>query len=287
VVTSLVTALGAGSLAVYNFAQNLIYVPINLIGVSVATAAFPHISELASQGRHREMIKVVNQSVRTIFFFAIPATVSLLLLRAQVVRVVLGSGRFDWADTIATADALAFLSLGLFAASLMPLLVRAFFAVKDTMTPLVIQLIFAVSGIVFAWLAIHQGYGIAGVALSVAVTQSLNWAVLWVALRLRLGSLGELRALRAVAVMSGCGALMAAAVQGTKMGLGSLVNMRSFLGIFTQGLAAGLVGLAVYAGAALLLGSREARQAWAMVRRRLAPAPVAIRQEEETIVPEP
>jgi putative peptidoglycan lipid II flippase len=285
-VTTMITALGAGSLAVYNLALNLVYVPINLIGVSVATAAFPYISELAAKGQHTEMIATVNRAVRTVFFFAVPATVAMLLLRAQIVRVVLGSGRFDWSDTIATADVLAYLSLGLFATALMPLMVRAFLAVKDVITPLIVQTVFAVIGIAAVWVAIRQGSGIAGVSLAIAMTQAVNWAVLWVTLRLKLGSLGEAQALKAVAVMTACGAVMAVAMQGVKIGVGSVVDMRSFFGIFSQGLAAGLTGLAVYAGAALLLGNQEARQAFALIRRKLSPAPVALRQESETIAPE-
>ena len=63
----------------------------------------------------------------------------LFLLRAQIVRLILGTGRFDWTDTRLTAACLGVFSFGLFAASLIPLLVRAFFSFQDTKTPVLIS----------------------------------------------------------------------------------------------------------------------------------------------------
>ena len=163
----------------------------------------------------------------------------------------------------------------------------AFFAIKDSVTPLLVNVFSAFVGIFFAWMAVKYDYGVVGVAASIAMASALNLAVLWVCLRLRLGSLGEAKIFRAVVVLSFCGLAMAAAIQATKMALGSVVDMHSFMGIFTQGAVAGVVGLAVYIGAALALGNHEVKQAISMIRRRMSSAPVAIRQEEESIVPEP
>ncbi|MBN1585132.1 murein biosynthesis integral membrane protein MurJ [Candidatus Uhrbacteria bacterium] len=287
VITSMITALGVGSLAVYNLGLNLVYVPINMIGISVAVAAFPFISELAERGRVREMAEAVSRAVRNIMFFAVPATVGFLLLRAQIVRVILGSRRFDWTDTVMTADVLACLSLGLFASALLPILVRAFFALHDSRTPLKVNVICAAFGVLFAWIAVQMGYGVVGVAASVSLASALNLTVLWVALRIRLGDLGEVRIFRSVAIMSLGGLAMALVTQAVKMALGSAVDMRSFAGIFTQGLTAGLAGLGAYFGMSVLLGSGEAMNVVGMVRCRLSPVPLSVSQKEESLVPEP
>lgn len=282
-VTAFVTAMGVGSLAVFNLSSNLTSFPVNIIGVSIAAAAFPFISELAEKGRTGELVQAVARSSRMIFFFAIPATIGLLLLRAQVVRVVLGSGKFDWNDTIATADSLAALSLGIFAASLIPLAVRAFFAVKDTITPLTINGATAATGVLMAWLAVHNGWGVAGICLTVSAANVLNIILLWVALRFRLGSLDEAGVLRSISIMSLAGLSMAIVLQVSKTALGSLVDMTSFWGILTQGAVAGSLGLLVYFGMMLWFGNNEARALWAQLRRRLALAPTAVRQGEDTI----
>ncbi len=282
-VTAFVTAMGVGSLAVFNLSNNLTSFPVNIIGVSIAAAAFPFISELAAKGRTAELTEAVARSSRMIFFFAIPATIGLLLLRAQVVRVILGSGKFDWNDTIATADFLAALSLGIFAASLIPLLVRAFFAVKDSLTPLFINGASAVAGVFLAWLAVRQGWGVAGICLTVSAANVLSLILLWASLRLRLGSLGETGVMRSVAVMSLAGLVMAVVVQFSKTVLGSVVDMQSFWGILTQGAVAGTLGLLVYFGLMLWSGNNEARALWTQLRRRLAAAPSAVRQGEGTI----
>jgi hypothetical protein len=80
---------------------------------------------------------------------------------------------------------------------------------------------------------------------------------------------------------------MAAAVQLSKIGLSRVVDMQTFVGIFTQGVVAGMVGIAVYIGVAFLMGSEEAREVSRLYRRRQAAVPAeALRQDGETIATE-
>jgi putative peptidoglycan lipid II flippase len=168
----------------------------------------------------------------------------------------LGSGQFDWTATILTADTLAFFSLSLFAQCLIPLLARAFFALRDTWTPFVVAFISALINIIFG-LVLKNNFGVAGLAFAFSISMAIQLALLWMMLRLKTGSLNELPILHSLYKISLAGLLMALVVQWIKTPLSHLVNMDRFWGIFTQGAIAGLLGLAIYVSLCLLLKVEE------------------------------
>ncbi len=256
VMTVIASTLVPGSLAVFNLANNLQYFPIGIIGISFAVAAFPVLGECAAGGRKEEMVKNFSHSVRQILFFIVPAAVLLLVLRAQIVRVIFGSGEFDWEDTILTADTLAFFVTSLFAQALVPLLARFFYALQDTKTPFFIGLF---SAVVNVFLAIYMAerWGVIGLAAAFSASSILNFCLLWILLRVKFGSLDEKRILGSAFKISVAAVLMAFSIQGMKAALAPFVDMQTFLGIFGQGLGAGLVGLIVFVISGFLLGSRE------------------------------
>ena len=113
VITVVASTLASGSIAIFNLANNLQSFPIGIFGISFAVAAFP---ALAAQAFDREKL-IINFSriFRQILFFIIPATVLLFTLRAQIIRVILGTGEFNWEDTILSIDTLAYFAISLFA----------------------------------------------------------------------------------------------------------------------------------------------------------------------------
>ena len=132
ILLSLASSLAVGSVAVLNLATNLQTVPVGIIAISFAVAAFPALSR-ASSARDRESFKnILGSTARKIVFLILPATAMFLILRAQFVRLILGEGQFDWDDTIRTANVLGILASSLLAQSLVPLLARAFYALQDT-----------------------------------------------------------------------------------------------------------------------------------------------------------
>jgi putative peptidoglycan lipid II flippase len=284
--TAVASTVGAGGLAVFSLANNLQSFPVGVLGISFAVAAFPLISELAAQGKNDEFVATFAKTVRTVLFLVVPATILFLLLRAQIVRVALGTGRFDWKDTIDTADTLSFFTLSLFAQALLPLVARAFFAIRDMRTPLAAAAASVVLERVLAWKLVAMGMGTSGLALAFSAGCIANLVLLWAYLRHRTGDLDEKRIFRALALMSVAAFCMAAAMQVTKTVLGNAVDMRTFAGIFTQGAVAGVVGIATYVGVASALGLEEAKDVVTLFRRRVAAIPVGIRQEGENLNPE-
>lgn len=256
VITILASTLTAGSLAIFNLASNLQYFPIGIIGFSFAIAAFPALSKFVAERKGEEFIGHLSKTIKQILFFITPVTVLFLLLRAQIVRVVLGTGEFDWSATINTGDALAFFSLSLFAQCLIPLFARAFFALHDTWTPFKIGFVSALINIIFS-LVLKDAYGVVGLAFAFSIAAIFQLGFLWVTLRKQTGTLRELSILHLVYKITVAAMIMGIVTQITKTGVGYAVDMDRFWGVFTQGLVAGLVGILVYTGICLILKVEE------------------------------
>jgi putative peptidoglycan lipid II flippase len=267
VTTTIASTLIAGSVAIFNLANNLQFFAVGIIGVSFAVAAFPTLSELAVQDKREEMIDSLSRTIRQVLFFIVPLTIVFLILRAQIVRVVLGSGKFDWTDTITTADALAFFSLSLFAQSLFYLLARAFYALRDTVTPLWIAAISAGLNIILS-LYLKNYLDVLGLALAFSISAIMQMALLWIMLRLRLHSLHESKILLSLYKISVAGIVMAIITQILKTPLSHWVDMTKFWGILTQGAVAGIIGLLVYWFICWLLRLEEMQDFLASAKRK-------------------
>ncbi|HLC70320.1 MAG TPA: murein biosynthesis integral membrane protein MurJ [Patescibacteria group bacterium] len=245
VTTILASLLPAGSVAVYNYADNLQWVPIGVIGISFALATFPMLSASVAEGNKEKFVASLGSTMRQILFLIIPVSLILLILRAQIVRVVLGSGAFDWNATVNTADALAFFALGLFAQSLIPLFARAFYALSNTKTPFIIGVIAALVNII-ASLVLMEPLGVAGLALAASIGAIINFSLLLVYLKTTLHDLEENKLLSSLYRISVAAIAMGLVMQYIKTPLAAIFNQDYFWGIFGQGLIAGISGLSIY-----------------------------------------
>jgi putative peptidoglycan lipid II flippase len=142
--------IGAGSIAIFNLAWNLQSVPVSLVGVSYSLAAFPTLSALYASGDQQGFNKKVAIAMRHIIFWTVPISVLFIVLRAQIVRTVLGTGNFSWSDTRLTAAVLAMFAVSVTAQSISMLLIRAFYATGNTR--------------ISFWSAIIEGAGALGFA---------------------------------------------------------------------------------------------------------------------------
>jgi len=245
IITILASLLPAGSVAIFNYANNLQGVPIGIIGIPFALAVFPVLSAAAARNDRNEFLKSLSGTARQVLFLILPLSIAIMLLRAQIVRVILGSGAFDWAATINTADALALFALGLFAQALIPLFARAFYALSNTKTPFVIGIISELVGIIFS-LLLMKPLGVAGLALAFSIGGILNVTMLTIGLRKHFGSLGGDEALKSVFKITVAVIPLALVIQGLKYPLAAIFDQHYFWGILGQGLTAGVAGLVVY-----------------------------------------
>lgn len=155
VLISIASLMQDGSISVFNFSYNLQSVPLAIIGVSYSLAAFPTLSKLYSAGRMSEYVSDIISASRHIIFWSLPVISLFIVLRAQIVRVILGSGSFDWQDTRLTAAALAFFVISVVFQSLTLLFIRGFYAAGKTMVPLVVNLSSALVSIISAFVLVE------------------------------------------------------------------------------------------------------------------------------------
>ncbi len=268
--TGVASTLGVGSVAVFNLAFNLQSLPVGVLGVSFAVASFPFIAELADRGDRAGVKREFSRIVRTVLYLIVPATIIFLLLRAQIVRVILGTGNFDWGNTEDTANALALFSVSLIAQALLPFIVKTFFAFRNVRVPLMVVTVSVIFERLLAWSLVRHGMDVSGLVLAYSASAALRIVLLWVFLHLLVGDLDEKRIVRSLSVIVGAGLAMGIAMQGVKILVGNVVDMHSFLGVFGQGVAAGIVGLAVYVTVTYLLGNEEARRLTGILRRRFS-----------------
>lgn len=150
VIVSIASTIREGSISLFNFAYNLQAVPISIIGVSYSVAAFPALAHAFSSGQIGHFKDQIVNASRQIIFWSLPIVFLFIVLRAQIVRVILGSGSFSWNDTKLTAAALALFAISVVAQSLIVLFVRAYYAAGKTRRPLVVNLVFTALQIFFA-----------------------------------------------------------------------------------------------------------------------------------------
>lgn len=265
-ITMIASTLSSGSLSIFNFANNLQSFPVGIFGISFAIAAFPALSAVAFD--KKKLVKDLSLTVRQILFFIIPSTVILLVLRAQITRVILGSGQFDWQDTLLTIDTLSFFAISLFAQALIPLLIRVFYARHDAKTPFIIGLASALINI-FLSLKLSPSMGVAGLALAFSISNIINLPLLWIWLNIEIGKIDELKIFISTVKFSLAALACALAVQVVKLIIGAEIGTTKFLAVFTQGVMAGLAGILIYLLVCLILKSEELFNFWYSIKRRL------------------
>jgi len=276
--TIIASTLASGSLAIFNFAYNIYAFPLGIIAASYAVAAFPTMTRYAQEKDWKSFGQSFSSAFRQILFFIIPASALLIVLRAQIVRVVLGAGMFDWNDTILTITTLQFLIFGLFADALVLLLVRGFFAVEDTTTPFILGIFDTLIRVTTAYF-LSRYLGVAGMAIGFASGCVVYAVLLWLFLRRRVGDMDRKKIFSSIIKILIASLLAALAAYGALRVFDDLVNMKTFLGIFTQGLVAGLFGIAIYVIVGLTLRSEEMLGFWQVITHRLPWSKVASKKE--------
>jgi putative peptidoglycan lipid II flippase len=191
-IDTFIASFFVGGITVLNYANNIQTTPTVIFGISIATAIFPVLSENFTRGDMKEYMESFSWSARRILFFMIPATVGIIVLRAQIVRLIYGIGNFSWDNTYWTTKALLFFAVGLVAQALIPLLVRAFYSIQDTKTPLYIGIVTMVVNAVLSLTLpfVHSlQLGVAGIALAFSIAGIVNATLLFFWLHDKIGAL--------------------------------------------------------------------------------------------------
>ncbi len=267
IITAIASTLSFGSIAVFNLAQNIQAAPVGVVGIALATAVFPTLSLTFFRTRREKFADVFLQTFRLILFFGIPLSILFILLRAQVIRVILGTGNFGWEDTRLTAVALGLFGISVFAQSLTPLLTKVFYSMHDTKTPVIIGIggviLNIASALYFISLLAHPSAltatlttllkleGIADISivalpLAFSLTEVVKFFFLLMIALTRIDGdvIKNINITWLKIVFSS--SIMAAITYLSLRPLSLMVDMETGFGVFFQGLGAGLIGISAY-----------------------------------------
>lgn len=149
-ILSMASFMTAGSIAIFTFAFNLQSVPLSIFGVSYSMAAFPVLSRMSASGDKEGFRSQFLISAQHVLFWIVPASVLFIVLRAHIVRVILGAGNFDWTDTRLAAATLAIFCVSLVLQSLILLMVRGLYALGSTGKPFYVTAVSGMAMVLFS-----------------------------------------------------------------------------------------------------------------------------------------
>jgi putative peptidoglycan lipid II flippase len=266
--TILATGQGTGAVSWLDYAFRLMYLPIGLFGVSVATASTPAVSRLVAAREFDRVRTTIAHAIGLMMLLNVPATLGLMVLADPIVRVIFEYGSFTATDTANTASALRFYAAGLLGYSVVRIVSPTFYALGQSRTPVMVSIGSVVVNVLLN-LMLVEWLGFRGLALGTAITALLNAATQLLLLRRSLQGIDGATMLRTSARVAVAAVVMAVVagvadrmLPGLLPGDGAVVQVARL---------AGSIGAAVlaFAGTALALGIPEFDEAVALVRRRL------------------
>ncbi len=292
--TALAALLASGSVSVFMFAYNLQAVPLAIIGASYSVAAFPTLAAAMARGERNAFVSHIATAARHIFFWSLPITALIIVLRAHMVRVVLGSGAFDWTDTRLTAAAFALLTFSLVFQSLTLLLVRGYYAAGRTFVPFFVACGSAIGTIALGallvgffkneWLATlsQEILRVSGVEGSSVLALAFAYSVVATvgSLVLLLHFERKFRGFFASVIQSWSESAFAAIIGGAVTyvvlgAVGPITLASTTLSVLTRGFIGGMSGIAVCVLVYWLLGNEEFKENASAIHDRLWRRPIA------------
>jgi putative peptidoglycan lipid II flippase len=265
--TMLATSQGEGAASCLNFAFRVMYLPIGIFGLSVATAAIPALSLDAARGDADGVRTTFSSALRMMLVLNVPATVGLMVLASPIVALLFEHGSFTAAAASGTAAALICYAPGLIGYSAVKLAAPTFYALRDSRTPVVIGAVSVAVNAVLS-VALVRVLGVRGLALGTALASIFNaTALLWL-LRRRLGSIDGRRVALAVGKVGIAALAMAAAAWAGERGMELLIPGHSTLAKLAHVVAGIGLGVAVLVASARALRIAEFESAVAAVRAR-------------------
>ena len=279
--TALGSTLHAGSISVFELSQDLYFVPVALIGVSYSVVIFPRLSEAFLNRNAETFHRELFLGLRTIALWMAPTIALFIVLRAHIVRVALGAGRFSWEDTRLTAATLAVLSIAMIAGSITPLLIKAFYALEKTWAPLFINMFASAFSIGSAVIFSHSlsepsaftsailnifrvadlpSANMLGLGLGFTAGLLIDNILLYIALRRAAHSafhmtlrfpLWSMFSIFIAACLAGVGAYF------VRLSFTQTLPLITLARVLTQGFVAGIAGMAIYIGLLMILKNED------------------------------
>jgi len=298
---SLASVMVPGSIAVFNFSLNLQSVPLTIIGASYSLAAFPTLSRLFGSGDRDNYLNEIGMTLKHIIFWSVPALVLFIVLRAQIVRTVLGSGEFGWDATRLTAASLAVFVLSATAQSLVLLFVRSYYAAGKTLKPLIINTLSSFLIIAFAYIFYKlfysfefirffiesilkvsniQGSSVLALSFAYSAGMFINMFLLWFNFNKDFGSFGIGINKSIFHTLSGSVVMGFVAYLSLKP-FAVMFDQTTLVGIFLQGFCAGVIGIIAGIFILIILKNEEIKEVWSVLHKKIWKTKVLMPTPEE------
>ena len=251
--TWLATSEGTGAVSWLNYAFRLMYLPLGLFGVSIATASIPRIARRAAAEDRDGLRRTISTGVSMMLALTVPATLGLVVLARPIVALLFERGRFTSTDTAATAGALMCYAIGLSGYSIVKVATPTFYAIGQSRVPVLVSVATIALNIALN-MTLVRTMGYRGLALGTSVAALVNAAVLLYLLARRLDGLHASHLASVTVRMLGAGAVMALVAWGVEHELAARLAGHGL------GIQLARVGVAIVCGlATLALGARLLR----------------------------
>ena len=264
--TFLASYLPEGSVSYLYYADRLLEFPMGVFAIAIATAVLPSLSEDAARGDREAVKETFSFALRLTFFVILPAMVGLIVLRRPILNLLFQRGAFDAFSTEMTAQALFYYALGLAAFAGVRIIVPVFYSFQDTRTPVKAAVV-ALLVNAFLGIALMGPLKHGGLALATSLAAAVNFAVLGVLLRKRIGPIGARRILRSFGKSLAASVLMGAAVYAICFQVSWEASGLTAEKIAVLFGALG-TGVLVYGGTCYFFGMDEIHSAMGLVRRK-------------------
>ncbi len=259
VMAGVASFLGSGRVSVFSFANDLNGLILGVVAVPLGVAVFPVLADLASKNKYEAAGEVMSKTLRQLLFVVIPATVLFFILRAQIVRLTLGYGSFDWVDTVLTIETLGFFLIGLVFQGVLAIVLRGFFALEDAKTPFWVLFLGVVLSVVLAFI-LAPVLDVSALGLAVSAAAIFNTVILFYILTRRLKINNFFVLARPVAIFAFSATVAGGVAYAMLHFLDRFLDTHRVLHLIIQGGSAGFLGLAVYLVMAGLFKVEEVSQ---------------------------
>lgn len=293
-VVNILSTQVVGGISAYQYAYIFFQLPYGVVAVSIITALFPTLSEQSVFRDEKSFVDSVSLGIRTTAFIIIPASVGYAVLSKPIVRLLLQRLNFGVNDTEMLASVVFYLVIGLFFFATFMLILRVFYSMQDTKTPMIIAaIIIGLNiGVDFIYFYSFQSdvMKVSGLGLGNTTAYFVGVICAFWVLRKRLGRIDGRRIARSLAVVCVASAVMGGACYGTARLVQATIGVGQLYGQLLQVLLAIAVGAAVYLSATYLMGSEEMGALKRLLSRFLSrrqsemPPPVQEPVEEDSIM---
>lgn len=267
ILTSIASTLDTGSISIFNLTNNMLNVPIGVVAISYSVASFPTLVKYFYDGHREKFTEFILHAARKIIFWSVPIMVLFIILRAQIVRVILGSHSFTWNDTRLAAACLALFMIGLVAQSLVHLFVRGYYAAGNTKKPLIMNFLgeIVTIGLAFVFLGVFKyipitldffstvlrldgvsNLNLLALPLAFSIGNIFNYFALVLVFKKDFPESNAFPIIRSTLQTISASLCMGVVVYGFLNLSAPFINQDRFWGIFTQGLLSGVVGIVVF-----------------------------------------